>query len=158
MKLTPYFEKIVLNKRLEINLDWCNRVIANPLKVETQPDGRIRHWGIIAEADNRVLRVVTLDDGETIHNAFFDLNFRKQLEREGRQIWKSITLQIQIHSFIELSDRPSVRTEEINELVTVDFDTAEKLVGITIESARNQVDLNSINILTNLELKTLQPA
>ncbi|MCA6603636.1 MAG: DUF2283 domain-containing protein [Pseudanabaena sp.] len=60
--------------------------------------------------------------------------------------------------FIELSDRPSARTEEINELVTVDFDTEEKLVGITIESARNQVDLNSINILTNLELKTLQPA
>ncbi|MCA6571938.1 MAG: DUF2283 domain-containing protein [Pseudanabaena sp. M57BS1SP1A06MG] len=60
--------------------------------------------------------------------------------------------------FIELSDRLSVRTEEINELVTVDFDTEEKLVGITIESARNQVDLNSINILTNLELKTLQPA
>ena len=60
--------------------------------------------------------------------------------------------------FIELSDRPSVRTEEINELVTVDFDTEKKLVGITIESARNQVDLNSINILTNLELKTLQPA
>ncbi|MFN5857363.1 MAG: DUF2283 domain-containing protein [Pseudanabaenaceae cyanobacterium] len=59
--------------------------------------------------------------------------------------------------FIELSDRPSVRTEEINELVTVDLDTEEKLVGITIESARNQVDLNSINILTNLELKTLQP-
>jgi uncharacterized protein YuzE len=60
--------------------------------------------------------------------------------------------------FIELSDRPSVRTEEINELVTVDFDTEEKLVGITIESARNQVDLNSINILTNLELRKLQPA
>jgi uncharacterized protein YuzE len=60
--------------------------------------------------------------------------------------------------FIELSDRPSVRTEELNELVTVDFDTEEKLVGITIESARNQVDLNSINILTNLELRKLQPA
>jgi len=60
--------------------------------------------------------------------------------------------------FIELSDRPSVRTEEINDLVTVDFDKEETLVGITIESARNQVDLNSINILTNLELKTLQPA
>ena len=59
--------------------------------------------------------------------------------------------------FIELSDRPSVRTEEINELVTVDFDTEEKLVGITIESARDQVDLDSINILNNLELKTLQP-
>ncbi|MFM7600860.1 MAG: DUF2283 domain-containing protein [Pseudanabaena sp.] len=59
--------------------------------------------------------------------------------------------------FIELSDRPSVRTEEINDLVTVDFDIEETLVGVTIESARNQVDLNSINILTNLELKALQP-
>lgn len=86
MKLTPYFEKIILNKRLEIKLDWCDRVIANPLKIESQPDGRIRHWGIIAEADNRVLRVVTLEDGETVHNAFFDRNFRKKLEREGRQI------------------------------------------------------------------------
>ncbi len=65
------FEKIVLNKRLEIEFGWCDRLIANPLKVETQPNGRIRHWGIIAEADNRVLRVVTLDDGETVHNAFF---------------------------------------------------------------------------------------
>jgi uncharacterized protein YuzE len=64
--------------------------------------------------------------------------------------------------FIELSDRPSVRTEEINDLVTVDFDTEETLVGITIESARHQVDLKSINIftnldLTNLEVKTPQP-
>ncbi|NJL89119.1 MAG: DUF2283 domain-containing protein [Coleofasciculaceae cyanobacterium SM2_1_6] len=60
--------------------------------------------------------------------------------------------------FIELSDRPSVRTEEINDLVTIDFDTEETLVGITIESAQNQVDLNSINILTNLEpTKTPQP-
>ena len=59
--------------------------------------------------------------------------------------------------FIELSDRPSVRTEEINDLVTVDFDREETLVGITIESAKAQVDLNSINILTNLESKTLQP-
>ncbi|PZO39639.1 MAG: hypothetical protein DCF19_13740 [Pseudanabaena frigida] len=59
--------------------------------------------------------------------------------------------------FIELSDRPSVRTEEINDLVTVDFDREETLVGITIESAKAQVDLNSINILTNLEPKTLQP-
>lgn len=60
--------------------------------------------------------------------------------------------------FIELSDRPSVRTEEITDLVTIDFDTEETLVGITIESAQNQVDLNSINILTKLEpTKTPQP-
>ena len=84
MKTTPYFEQIVLRKRLEIDLDWCTEVIANPIKIEVQSNGRIRYWGIIPEADNRVLRVVTLEDGETVHNAFFDRNFRKQLEREAR--------------------------------------------------------------------------
>jgi hypothetical protein len=84
MKTTPYFEQIVLRKRLEIDLDWCTEVITNPIKTEVQSNGRIRYWGIIPEADNRVLRVVTLEDGETVHNAFFDRNFRKQLEREAK--------------------------------------------------------------------------
>jgi hypothetical protein len=29
------------------------------------------------EARTRFLRVVTLEDGETLHNAFFDRNFRE---------------------------------------------------------------------------------
>ena len=55
-------------------------MIAAPLRYEKQPDGRIRFWGEIVahgETDPRVLRVVTLDDGETIHNAFFDRGFRR---------------------------------------------------------------------------------
>jgi hypothetical protein len=28
--------------------------------------------------ETKILRVVTLDDGETIHNAFFDRNFREE--------------------------------------------------------------------------------
>lgn len=43
-------------------------------------DGRIRFWGKIVLAPTtqaRYLRVVTLEDGETIHNAFFDRNFRE---------------------------------------------------------------------------------
>jgi hypothetical protein len=43
-------------------------------------DGRIRFWGRVSqtgEARPRVLRVVTLEVGETIHNAFFDRNFRE---------------------------------------------------------------------------------
>jgi hypothetical protein len=39
----------------------------------------VRFWGWIAEvgeARPRVLRVVTLEDGETVNNAFFDRNFR----------------------------------------------------------------------------------
>jgi len=30
------------------------------------------------EARPRFLRVVTLEDGETLHNAFFDRNFREE--------------------------------------------------------------------------------
>jgi hypothetical protein len=37
----------------------------------------MRHWGYIGEAA-RFLRVVTLADGETVHNAFFDRNFRPE--------------------------------------------------------------------------------
>jgi len=44
----------------------------SPDERETQSDGRIRLWKRIAEADNRWLRVILLDDGETVHNAFFD--------------------------------------------------------------------------------------
>ena len=47
---------------------------------ETQEDGRIRHWIEVEDTRDgklRILRVVTLEDGETIHNAFFDRNFVK---------------------------------------------------------------------------------
>ncbi|MDR3721430.1 MAG: hypothetical protein P4L00_07495 [Candidatus Acidoferrales bacterium] len=41
-----------------------------------QPDGRIRFWGILPELGGRALRVVTLADGETVHNAFPDRDFK----------------------------------------------------------------------------------
>ena len=50
--------------------------IDNPAHRETQPDGRIRYWVYISELQ-RYLRVVTLEDGETIHNAFPDRGFRE---------------------------------------------------------------------------------
>lgn len=50
--------------------------IQNPIREEIQGDGRIRRWGRILEAGGRYLRVVLLDDGETVHNAFFDRNFK----------------------------------------------------------------------------------
>ena|SRR5450759_922153 len=42
---------------------------------DPQADGRIRFWGIVPELGNRVLRVVTLEDGTTVHNAFPDRDF-----------------------------------------------------------------------------------
>ena len=57
------------------------QVLANPLRREVQADGRIRFWGTITrdgEASPRFLRVVTLADGETVHNAFFDRGFERR--------------------------------------------------------------------------------
>jgi hypothetical protein len=47
------------------------------LREKIQADGRIRRWARIVEMDNRALRVILLEDGETIHNAFFDRNFKE---------------------------------------------------------------------------------
>ena len=80
MKATRYFEEQVLRKRPYIQRDWCRDVLASPIRREVQTDGRIRFWGRIVvpgEDRPRFLRVVTLADGETIHNAFFDRNFRE---------------------------------------------------------------------------------
>lgn len=55
---------------------WCEAIVRNPLRRERQPDGRFRYWGAIEELGGRILRVVTLEDGETILNAFPDRNFK----------------------------------------------------------------------------------
>ncbi|MCE2452801.1 MAG: hypothetical protein J4F48_08170 [Nitrospinae bacterium] len=81
MKTTRYFEEQILRKRSYIDPEWCARVIASPVRREEQPDGRIRFWGEVTrpgENTPRILRVVTLADEETIHNAFFDRRFNKE--------------------------------------------------------------------------------
>ena len=50
----------------------------NPIHEEVQTDGRIRRWAKIPEADDKYLRVILLDDGVTVHNAFFDRSFREE--------------------------------------------------------------------------------
>lgn len=80
MKTTRYFEEQVLRKRPYIDRRWCEAVLAAPLQREAQSDGRVRFWGEIlrpGDTEPRILRVVTLADGETVHNAFFDRNFRR---------------------------------------------------------------------------------
>ena len=80
MKTTRYFEEQVLRKRPYIQRAWCENVMADPIRREVQADGRIRFWGTIERTEgarSRFLRVVTLEDGETVHNAFFDRNFRE---------------------------------------------------------------------------------
>lgn len=80
LKTTRYFEEQVLRKRPYLRREWCEAVIADPLRVENQDDGRIRYWSRVREAGDRILRVVTLSDGVTIHNAFFDRGFRESMQ------------------------------------------------------------------------------
>lgn len=74
-KFTPYFENEVLRKRPYLKKEWCIRVIENPIKVEPQENNRFRFWGKIEGIEGKILRVVTLEDKITIHNAFPDRRF-----------------------------------------------------------------------------------
>jgi hypothetical protein len=78
LKFTQYFESTRLREdRKTIKLEWIEGVKNHPLHSVTQIDGRIRKWGLISyEGEQRYLRVVLLEDGETIHNAFFDRGFK----------------------------------------------------------------------------------
>jgi hypothetical protein len=75
MQFTQYFLH-TRNRpdRVLIRDEWIKRVISHPQKTAIQADGRIRFWGVIPEMDNRILRVIVLEDRITIHNAFFDRN------------------------------------------------------------------------------------
>lgn len=76
MKYPQYFMAMrTRSDRAGIQFEWIQRVIDMPSKETIQADGRIRRWASISEADGRFLRVILLEDGETVHNAFFDRGF-----------------------------------------------------------------------------------
>ena len=75
-KFTDYFENEVLRKRPYLKKEWCIQVIEAPLKVERQEHNRFRFWGVISKFEGRTLRVITLEDKKTIHNAFPDRGFK----------------------------------------------------------------------------------
>ena len=76
MKLTQYFLKMREKPdRQKIKIEWIEDTIKNPIHTEVQSDGRIRKWKKIKEED-KFLRVILLEDDETVHNAFFDRSFK----------------------------------------------------------------------------------
>lgn len=76
-RFTDYFEHEVLRKRRYLRKEWCIQVVENPIKTEKQEDNRFRFWGTVDELRGRILRVVTLKDKTTIHNAFLDRGFKE---------------------------------------------------------------------------------
>lgn len=80
MKFSQYFIYTrQRNDRKEIKIKWIQEAVINPIKETKQSDGRIRRWAKIAEASGKYLRVILLEDGETIHNAFFDRSFKEEI-------------------------------------------------------------------------------
>ena len=75
-RFTPYFENVVLRRRPYLKREWCLRVLQHPVRIEPQEQNRYRLWAAIPELDGRYLRVVTLEDMVTVHNAFPDRRFR----------------------------------------------------------------------------------
>lgn len=75
-KFTDYFENEVLRKRPYLKKEWCIFVLENAIKSEAQEHNRYKLWAAIPEFGGRYLRVITLDDKLTIHNAFPDRGFR----------------------------------------------------------------------------------
>jgi len=77
MKTTQYFNYTRRRPdRARIKNHWIEFVINKPTKTEVQSDGRIKKWAKIPEED-KYLRVILLEDGETVHNAFFDRSFKE---------------------------------------------------------------------------------
>jgi hypothetical protein len=78
MKTTRYFDYTRKRPdRAQIKEDWIKAVIEKPEKVEIQSDGRIRKWARISEV-GKYLRVILLEDDETVHNAFFDRSYKEE--------------------------------------------------------------------------------
>lgn len=77
MKTTSYFN-LTRNRsdRIGINDEWICFVIEHAEKTVIQSDGRIKKWAHIPEA-GKVLRVILLEDGENVHNAFFDRSYKE---------------------------------------------------------------------------------
>ena len=76
IRFTRYFESIVLRKRPYLKKEWCIYVLENSVRDESQEHNRHRFWAAIPELEGRYLRVITLADKVTIHNAFPDRRFR----------------------------------------------------------------------------------
>ncbi|MEI6871535.1 MAG: hypothetical protein WCL08_04575 [Verrucomicrobiota bacterium] len=76
---TQYFDHTrSRTDRSLIEDEWILRAIQAPEHEMIQSDGRIRRWRRIPEFENKALRVILLEDGITVHNAFFDRDFTKE--------------------------------------------------------------------------------
>lgn len=75
MKYSNHFINDVLPKRPYLTESLLSDILDQKLRIELQENGRMKIWGYSSEYEKYV-RVVLMEDGETIHTAFFDRNFK----------------------------------------------------------------------------------
>jgi hypothetical protein len=69
-----YYRRIARRKHYRVKIEWVIQALEERTHRQVQNDGRIRYWSYIEEA-NKWLRLVLLEDDETVYNAFFDKGF-----------------------------------------------------------------------------------
>src|SRR4051812_9804022 len=82
MKMSGHFDDDVSKRpdRINIREEWREWALHEPEYTEPQHNGWIRHWIYVTE-QGKWLRVVILEDGETVHTNFWDRGFQEKLER-----------------------------------------------------------------------------
>ena len=60
----------------KVRYKLCIRVVDGSIRFERQEMNRFRFWRAIPELEGKFLRVITLEDKVTIHNAFLDRRFK----------------------------------------------------------------------------------
>ena len=164
MKTTRYFEEQVIRKRPYIVRAWCAAALVAPLRRETQADGRIRHWIEVEDTrdgKSRMLRVVTLEDGETVHNAPLPTLPRLR-GRVGRgELREGHAMKLHYYPetdslYIELKSEPGVETREVADGLNVDLDARGEVVGFDIDHA-SRLDLGTLETVA-LPIRTMRSA
>ena len=143
MRTTNYFITSVIIRRPYLKKEWIEYVLNNPIRVEIQPNNRIRHWAFISEAQ-KYLRVVTEPDGQTVHNAFFDRSFKPWTIRGKTLVFQYYPDTDML--YIKLAEGASIESAEASSGIVFDFNENNQVIGIEIEDASKFIDLSKLEL------------
>ena len=138
MKFTQYFVHVRHRPdRHEIRDEWIERVMASPEAESRQADGRIRLWARIPEASGRYLRVILLEDRETVP-------MRSSTGDSGSES-KVNTFPTPTHCWLTSATRWP-RRASLNENVLVELDENGHVVSMTIDTKNSRLTSTSSRI------------
>jgi len=83
VQVSDHFERLRRHRsdRADITIEVCERIKAEPMKIEDQDKGRTAYWGHVPDKE-RYLKVIVEPDGEEIVTAHWDRGFWREVERK----------------------------------------------------------------------------